>query len=197
MDVKTRLVALAAAGALGVACWEAPEAVAPPPPEVYVLPVVQKDVPTYLELVGQTRGFQDVEVRARVEGFLERVHFQEGMAVRARRAALRHRPQASRSDRRPDEGRPGDRGSPAGQGRKRRRPLHAARREAGGQPARAGRRPRRPRRGAIAGRGVEGRRREGDARSRLHAHHLADRRDWPARRWSRPATWWAAARARS
>ena len=50
---------------------------------VYVLPVVQKDVPTYLELVGQTRGFQDVEVRARVEGFLERVHFQEGVAVRA------------------------------------------------------------------------------------------------------------------
>jgi membrane fusion protein (multidrug efflux system) len=43
---------------------------------------VQKDVPTYLELVGQTRGFQDVEVRARVEGFLDRVHFQEGTAVR-------------------------------------------------------------------------------------------------------------------
>ena len=83
MDVKTRLVALAAAGALGVACGEAPQAVAPPPPEVYVLPVVQKDVPTYLELVGQTRGFQDVEVRARVEGFLERVHFQEGSLVRA------------------------------------------------------------------------------------------------------------------
>ena len=83
MDVKARLVALAAIAALGAACKEAPAPAAPPPPEVYVLPVVQKDVPTYLELVGQTRGFQDVEVRARVEGFLERVHFQEGMAVRA------------------------------------------------------------------------------------------------------------------
>jgi len=83
MDAKVGLVALAAAGAFALGCGEAPQAVAPPPPEVYVMPVVQKDVPTYLELVGQTRGFQDVEVRARVEGFLERVHFQEGVAVRA------------------------------------------------------------------------------------------------------------------
>ena len=82
MDVKARLVALAGMAALGAACAEAPEAAPPPPPEVYVMPVVQKDVPTYLELVGQTRGFQDVDVRARVEGFLERVHFQEGTLVR-------------------------------------------------------------------------------------------------------------------
>src|SRR5829696_2984105 len=83
MDLKARLVALAGIAALGAACAEAPQAAAPPPPDVYVLPVVQKDVPTYLELVGQARGFQDVEVRARVEGFLERVHFQEGTLVRA------------------------------------------------------------------------------------------------------------------
>jgi membrane fusion protein, multidrug efflux system len=83
MDVNARLVALAAIAALGAACKEAPAPAAPPPPDVYVLPVVQKDVPTYLELVGQARGFQDVEVRARVEGFLERVHFQEGSLVRA------------------------------------------------------------------------------------------------------------------
>jgi membrane fusion protein (multidrug efflux system) len=68
---------------LAAACAEAPQAAPPPPPEVYVMPVVQKDVPTYLELVGQTRGYQDVDVRARVEGFLERVHFQEGSLVRA------------------------------------------------------------------------------------------------------------------
>jgi len=83
MHVKSRLVALAWMAVLGAACAEAPPAAPPPPPEVYVLPVVQKDVPTYLELVGQTRGYQDVEVRARVEGFLERVHFQEGSLVRA------------------------------------------------------------------------------------------------------------------
>jgi membrane fusion protein (multidrug efflux system) len=52
------------------------------PPEVYVADVVQKDVPVYMELVGQTRGSQDVEIRARVEGFLDRVAFTEGAFVR-------------------------------------------------------------------------------------------------------------------
>jgi membrane fusion protein, multidrug efflux system len=52
------------------------------PPEVYVADVVQKDVPVYMELVGQTKGSQDVEIRARVEGFLERVAFTEGAFVR-------------------------------------------------------------------------------------------------------------------
>jgi membrane fusion protein (multidrug efflux system) len=52
------------------------------PPEVYVADVVQRDVPVYLELVGQTKGSQDVEIRARVEGYLDRVAFTEGTFVR-------------------------------------------------------------------------------------------------------------------
>jgi membrane fusion protein (multidrug efflux system) len=52
------------------------------PPEVYVADVVQRDVPVYMELVGQTKGFQDVEIRARVEGYLDRVAFTEGTFVR-------------------------------------------------------------------------------------------------------------------
>ncbi|HVQ13638.1 MAG TPA: biotin/lipoyl-binding protein, partial [Vicinamibacterales bacterium] len=67
--------------AASVAC-EQPAPPAPPPPEVYVTAVVQKDVPVYLELVGQTEGFQDVDIRARVEGFLETVNFQEGSFVK-------------------------------------------------------------------------------------------------------------------
>lgn len=50
-------------------------------PEVVVTPVVQRDVPLYLELVGQTRGSQDVQIRARVEGFLTEVQFDEGAFV--------------------------------------------------------------------------------------------------------------------
>jgi membrane fusion protein (multidrug efflux system) len=46
-----------------------------------VAPVTQKDVPVYLELVGQTVGYQDVEIRARVEGILEAMNFQEGSFV--------------------------------------------------------------------------------------------------------------------
>ena len=57
------------------------EAPAGAPPEVYVADVMQKDVPVYLELVGQTRGSQDVEIRARVEGYLDKVAFTEGSFV--------------------------------------------------------------------------------------------------------------------
>src|SRR5215510_6255505 len=67
--------------ALGAGCAK-PPAPAPPPTEVYVADVIQRDVPTYLDLVGQTSGYQDVEIRARVEGFLETMAFQEGTFVR-------------------------------------------------------------------------------------------------------------------
>src|SRR6187401_2874787 len=77
---RTRLVAAIAVASIGLACKEA-ATVAPPPVEVYVAPVVVQDVPTYLDLVGQTAGFQDVDIRARVEGFLERVNFREGSFV--------------------------------------------------------------------------------------------------------------------
>ena len=76
----TTLAAVMAAGLSGACEKPAPPVV--PPPEVYVTEVVQKDVPVYLDLVGQTQGFQDVEIRARVEGFLETVNFQEGTTIR-------------------------------------------------------------------------------------------------------------------
>src|SRR5689334_17759326 len=77
----TLLVLTAVTCTLSAAC-EKPAAVAPPPPEVYVAPVIQEDVPVYLDLVGQTQGFQDVDIRARVEGFLDSVNFREGSFVR-------------------------------------------------------------------------------------------------------------------
>ena len=69
-------------GVMAAACQEAAPPAPPPPPEVYVTNVVQQDVPVYLELVGQAEGYQDVEIRARVEGFLETVNFQEGTFVK-------------------------------------------------------------------------------------------------------------------
>lgn len=58
------------------------EAPAPPPPEVKVATVLQQDVPVYVEAIGQTRGSTEIEVRARVEGFVESVDFKEGNPVR-------------------------------------------------------------------------------------------------------------------
>ena len=52
----------------------------------------------YLELVGQTEGFQDVEIRARVEGFLESMNFREGSFVKQGDAPLRDRSEAARGD---------------------------------------------------------------------------------------------------
>ena len=68
---------------LGAACGKPSAVKQAQPPEVYVADVVQKDVPVYLELVGETVGFQDVEIRARVEGFLQSMNFREGSFVRA------------------------------------------------------------------------------------------------------------------
>ena len=79
---RTMLVALVMAAGLSAACEKPAPAAPPPPPEVYVADVVQKDVPVYLDLVGQTQGFQDVDIRARVEGFLDTVNFREGSFVR-------------------------------------------------------------------------------------------------------------------
>jgi membrane fusion protein (multidrug efflux system) len=75
--------AAALAGSLlGGACEKKQAAVAPPPPEVLVSEVVRRDVPVVMEIVGQTKGFQDIDIRARVEGFLDSVDFAEGSLVR-------------------------------------------------------------------------------------------------------------------
>jgi membrane fusion protein, multidrug efflux system len=52
-----------------------------PPPTVVVAPVEQRTVPIYGDYVGQTKAFETVEVRARVEGLLLRKYFKEGSPV--------------------------------------------------------------------------------------------------------------------
>jgi membrane fusion protein, multidrug efflux system len=64
------------------ACSPPPPPAAAPPPEVLVVEPVQRDVPVEMELVGQAAGSQDVEIRARVEGFLQTMAFTEGTLVK-------------------------------------------------------------------------------------------------------------------
>lgn len=78
----TMAVAVLGASLMAAACEEKAPPPAAPPPEVLVANVVRRDVPVPMELVGQTRGFQDVEIRARVEGFLDVVGFAEGSLVK-------------------------------------------------------------------------------------------------------------------
>jgi membrane fusion protein (multidrug efflux system) len=61
---------------------KAKQAAAPPPPTVVVTEVVQKTVPIYSEFVAQTDARETVEIRARVQAFLEAQHFTEGTIVK-------------------------------------------------------------------------------------------------------------------
>ena len=63
-------------------CQQKKEAAPAAPAEVIVTQAVQKDMPVYSEFVGQTMGSQDVEIRARVEGYLQSVDYKEGSFVK-------------------------------------------------------------------------------------------------------------------
>lgn len=79
-DVFTRLFSIIATSFILFACGE--EAVEMKPLEVKVTKVVAKDVPITREWVGQTLGAVDIEIRARVDGWLQGIYFAEGSEVR-------------------------------------------------------------------------------------------------------------------
>jgi membrane fusion protein (multidrug efflux system) len=72
---------LATFAVLLAACGK-PETPAPPPPEVTVLTVEPRDTPVTFEFVGSTASSQQVEVRARVDGFLNERLYTEGSIVK-------------------------------------------------------------------------------------------------------------------
>jgi membrane fusion protein (multidrug efflux system) len=57
------------------------EQTAAPPLEVKVTESVRMDVPIFKEWTGQTRGSVDIEIRARVAGWLQGLYFEEGKEV--------------------------------------------------------------------------------------------------------------------
>jgi membrane fusion protein (multidrug efflux system) len=52
-----------------------------PPAKVNVIKAVQSDVPLYEEFVSQVYGSSDVNLRARVDGWITEIHFREGSMV--------------------------------------------------------------------------------------------------------------------
>jgi membrane fusion protein (multidrug efflux system) len=54
----------------------------PAPPTVVVAPVVQKDVPLYIEALGSLDGYVDADIRARVRGILAGQRYQDGATVK-------------------------------------------------------------------------------------------------------------------
>lgn len=80
-----RIAGLAATAWLGfVACTHPPEAAPnPKPAAVTVVAVAQRPVPVYGQYVGQTEAVQTVEIRARVEGFVNQQAVPDGADVKA------------------------------------------------------------------------------------------------------------------
>lgn len=75
------LIALAAAGCAPNG-GEASKAPPPKPPEVIVSLPVRKVVTDYEDTTGRLEAVKTVDVRARVTGYLEKVHFKEGAEVK-------------------------------------------------------------------------------------------------------------------
>lgn len=73
---------LAAAVILLFGCQKPPELAPPPPPQVVVSKPVQQAVTEFAEFTGRTEAAELVEIRARVEGYLQSIHFQPGGKVK-------------------------------------------------------------------------------------------------------------------
>ncbi len=82
--VVRAIAAVVVAAVIGLVLWAIfkPSPPAPGLPVVEVEPVQAGNVNIYGEYVGRIRAQQFVEVRARVEGYLERILFEEGTFVR-------------------------------------------------------------------------------------------------------------------
>ena len=59
-------------------CGEKNEYIEPPAPEVTVSKPEVKNVTDYLEFTGTAKAIEEIDIRTRVEGFLEGVHFEDG-----------------------------------------------------------------------------------------------------------------------
>jgi RND family efflux transporter MFP subunit len=64
------------------ACGERNVYAPPPPPKVTVSQPVVRSVVDYLEFTGNTQAINTVELRARVQGYLEKVYFKDGDPVK-------------------------------------------------------------------------------------------------------------------
>ena len=78
-----KILLLCALATLVASCGEAKkQGGAPPPPAVTVATPVKRTVTDYDEYVGRFTAINSVEVRARVSGYLDGVHFKDGQIVK-------------------------------------------------------------------------------------------------------------------
>jgi len=84
-QIITKVLIFAAIAAMAVGLYflrREKEPPPPPPPTVTISKPVIKDVTNYYDFTGNTAAIEFVEIRARVEGFLESIHFKESDIVK-------------------------------------------------------------------------------------------------------------------
>ena len=67
---------------LCISCKEQEKNMAMPTPEIAVVELIPQSISIFEEYVGQIYGNKDIPIRARVEGYLEGIHFEEGRRVK-------------------------------------------------------------------------------------------------------------------
>ena len=82
--IKSRIASLMAVCVLALAACGDSGPQAPPPPEVKIYTVKLVEVPRVVELPGRVQAVRTAEVRARVDGIIERRLYQEGTDVKAK-----------------------------------------------------------------------------------------------------------------
>ena len=85
---STRLLRFAAAAfapcvLAAVSCKKAAGLAPLPPPQVVVVPAVQKNVPVYSEWVGTTEGFVNAQIYPKISGYLLKQIYKDGAQVKA------------------------------------------------------------------------------------------------------------------
>jgi len=77
-----RAIAFIAIGSLLAGCGRHPSQIAPPPPVVTVIQPIERQVVEWDEYTGRLESPATVDVRARVSGYLDKVHFKDGARVK-------------------------------------------------------------------------------------------------------------------
>ncbi len=76
------IITVCALATLVASCGESQKPAAPPPPAVTVATPVKRTLSDFDEYVGRFTAVNSVEVRARVSGYLDGVHFKDGQVVK-------------------------------------------------------------------------------------------------------------------
>src|SRR5881296_1165429 len=75
-------IALLLIGSLLTGCGKQAQQATPPPPTVSVVQPVEREVVEWDDYIGRLESPATVEIRARVSGYLDKVHFKEGKEVK-------------------------------------------------------------------------------------------------------------------